>query len=82
MLKEYHIFVKLDEELIEITAVITVDGFLNFYFSKKTIDINSNSQEILIPQMDYSAKIDNSLVMERDGDIDLYILSKNVFFSF
>ncbi len=32
--------------------------------------------------MDYSAKIDNSLVMERDGDIDLYIMSKNVFFSF
>ena len=44
VLKEYRIFVKLGEELEEITLVLTVDGFLNFYFSKKSISISNNSQ--------------------------------------
>ena len=44
VLKEYHIFVKLGAELEEITLVVTVDGFLNFYFSKKAIEISNNSQ--------------------------------------
>jgi hypothetical protein len=30
----------------------------------------------LIPQIDYSAKIDESLITERDGDIALIIQSK------
>ena len=44
VLKEYRIFVKLESELEEITLVVTVDGFLCFYFSKKTIEVSNNSQ--------------------------------------
>lgn len=43
-MKEYHSFVKLEEELIDVVLIVTVDGFLNFYFKKKGLEINSNSQ--------------------------------------
>jgi hypothetical protein len=39
-MKEYHIFVKIGEELIEIILIVTVDGFLNFYFTSKAIELN------------------------------------------
>jgi hypothetical protein len=73
VLKEYHIFLKLGTELEAVTIVVTVDGFLNLYFAKRAITVSDNTQDLLLDSFDYSAKIDHSLTMTRNGDIALEI---------
>ena len=56
--------------------ILTVDSFLACYLWKKALQIGSNSQETLLEQVDYRAKIDSSIVMEREGDLTLFVESK------
>lgn len=73
ILKEYRIFIKAQEELEEVTLLVTVDAFLNICRTDRQLAITDNSQENLYQQIDFALKIEPALSMEKEGDISLHV---------
>ena len=68
ILKEYKVFCKIEGELEEAIMIVTVDGFLNI-----TGGHHVKLEEI---HFEYSFRIDNSLTITPDGDINLVIQAR------
>lgn len=78
ILKEYHIFIKIDGELEKINLLITVDAFINIYLYDNEIQINNNSQENIRSNVAFTLKIDSSLISVKEGDIVLSLTTKKI----
>lgn len=77
-MKEYHLFLKIEGDLERIVLLITVDAFINIYLPQNEVEINNNTQHNLRADIDFSLKIDSTLITCKEGDIGLLLTTKKI----